>query len=515
MKYANPVIPGFHPDPSICRVGEDYYLVTSTFEYFPGVPVFHSRDLVHWRRIGHCLTNEVQLPLGEAGSSGGIFAPTLRHHDGWFYMTTTNVSGIGNFYVRARNPAGPWSDPIPVAQGGIDPSLLFDEDGKVYFQSACDGGEGNGIYQCEMEIETGVLLTPSRLIWQGTGGACPEGPHLYKVGALYYLMIAEGGTEYGHMETIARSAQPYGPYEACPHNPILSHRSMDSGIQATGHADLVQAQDGSWWAVLLGIRPAAYPKRHHLGRETFLAPVTWTEDGWPIFGRGGVIDGEMQAPQLPARVWPQPPVRDHFESEELGLEWIFLRNPRPGSRSLRERRGYLALRGDKTTLDDGKAPVFVGRRLSHFRCRTAASLTFEPRADGQEAGLTLFMNEKYHYDLFIARREGRKAVVLRKRVGSMITEQVYDCPAGPVVLEADARPDLFFFRFGPEEGSGQRVDAGSGETHFLSTEMAGGFTGVIIAMYAVGGPCPGESEPALFDWFDYEPLETDARQAAD
>ncbi|MNN62035.1 Beta-xylosidase [compost metagenome] len=174
-------------------------------------------------------------------------------------MVTTNVSGSGNFYVKTTRPEGPWSPPIRVAQDGIDPSLLFDDDGRVYFQSSRTGEQGAGIYQCEIDIETGRMLTESRLIWKGTGGAHPEAPHLYKIRGLYYLMIAEGGTEYGHMETIARSVDPYGPYEPCPNNPILSNRSLESRIQATGHADLVQAQDGSWWAACLGIRPVSYP----------------------------------------------------------------------------------------------------------------------------------------------------------------------------------------------------------------------------------------------------------------
>lgn len=169
MKFNNPIIPGFYPDPSICRVGEDYYLVTSTFGYFPGVPVFHSRDLVNWHQIGHCLTSAEQLPLANASTSGGIYAPTLRYHEGWFYMTTTNVNGVGNFIVTSKDPAGPWSDPVPVAQQGIDPSLLFDDDGRVYFQTACLGDEGEGIYQCEIDISSGRKLTETRLIWRGTG----------------------------------------------------------------------------------------------------------------------------------------------------------------------------------------------------------------------------------------------------------------------------------------------------------------------------------------------------------
>ncbi|QYR23089.1 glycoside hydrolase family 43 protein [Paenibacillus sp. sptzw28] len=498
MQYSNPVIPGFYPDPSICRVGDDYYLVTSSFEYFPGVPLFHSKDLVNWRQIGHCLMTERQLPLANAGSSGGIYAPTIRHHDGWFYVVTTNVSGIGNFYVRSEQPEGPWSDPVPVMQEGIDPSLFFDEDGRVYFQYACYGS----IYQCEIDISTGSMLTESTLIWEGTGGAYPEAPHLYKVNGLYYLMISEGGTEYGHMATIARSDSPYGPYSPCPHNPILSHRSLNSSIHATGHADLVQAHDGSWWAVFLGIRPVSYPFRHHLGRETFLAPVSWTADGWPIIGEGGRIEPLMEAPKLPEVRWPLKATRDDFDEPTMGFDWIFMRNPAPESWSLHESPGNLVLRGNKTSLDDAGAPAFVGRRLCHLSCSIAALLNYEPERDGEEAGLTVYMNARYHYDLAVKLKEGRKVIVFRRTVGSLRTESVLDCPAGSVILKLEARPEWFAFSVQPDQSD--ELELGSGESHLLSTEVAGGFTGVIVAMYAL---CEtGHGSPARFDWFDYNPV---------
>ncbi|MFC5471205.1 glycoside hydrolase family 43 protein [Cohnella suwonensis] len=503
MQYNNPVIPGFHPDPSICRVEEDYYLVTSTFEYFPGVPVFHSKDLVNWHQIGHCLTTEQQLPLAGAGSSGGIYAPTIRHHDGWYYMTTTNVSGIGNFYVRSQHPAGPWSESIPVSQSGIDPSLLFDDDGRVYFQTASSGDQGDGVYQCEIDIATGAKLTESRLIWKGTGGAHPEAPHLYKINGLYYLIIAEGGTEYGHMVSAARSADPYGPFESCPNNPVLSNRSMKSSIHATGHADLVQAQDGSWWAVCLGIRPVSYPMRHHLGREVFLAPVTWTDDGWPILGNGARVAPVMDAPKLAEVRWPTKPIRDDFDDSRLGLDWIFLRNPTQDSWSLQERPGNLVLRGNGSSLDEVGAPAFVGRRLCHFTCDITACMEFEPTVEGEEAGLTVRMNERYHYDLAVKLINGRRAVVFRRTVGSMRTEQRFDCGEGPYVLKVEARPETFTFFV--QQGQSDAMEAGSGETHLLSTEVAGGFTGVIVAMYA-SSPT-GTGTQARFDWFDYQPLD--------
>lgn len=500
--YSNPVIPGFYPDPSICRVEDDYYLVTSSFGYFPGVPIFHSKDLVNWRQIGHCLTTVQQLPLGNTWLSGGIYAPTIRYHDGWFYMVTTNVSGVGNFYVRSQQPEGPWSEMITVVQGGIDPSLLFDEDGSVYFQSTCSGNEGYGIYQCEIDISTGKMLTESRLIWRGTGGAHAEAPHLYKINGLYYLLIAEGGTEYGHMVTIARSDAPYGPYEPCPHNPILSHRSRKSSIQSTGHADLVQAHDGSWWAVFLGVRPVSYPFRHHLGRETFLAPVSWTADGWPIIGNGGSVESVMDAPQLTEVRWQTNSTRDDFDDSTLGFDWVFLRNPNPLCWSLSESPGNLVLRGNEVSLDDSGAPAFVGRRLRHWSSNISTLLNFEPQHEDEEAGLTVFMSERYHYDLAVTRKEGRKVIVFRRTVGSLRAESTLECSEGPVVLKIEALPEWFHFKI--QQNPSNVLELGSGETHLLSTEVAGGFTGVVIAMYAV---CEtGQGSPACFDWFEYEPL---------
>jgi len=218
MTYQNPVITGFHPDPSICRVGEDYYLVTSSFEYFPGVPIFHSRDLVHWRQIGHCLHRQSQLDLQGTKPSHGIWAPTIRHHNGTFYMVTTLVPKWKNFYVTAKDPAGPWSEPVWLEQGGIDPDLFFDDDGEVYLTTS-------GNQMCRIDIETGKQTDATQVPWPGSGGSCLEAPHLYKVNGKYYLMAAEGGTHMGHMETIARAETPYGPYETCPNNPILSNRN--------------------------------------------------------------------------------------------------------------------------------------------------------------------------------------------------------------------------------------------------------------------------------------------------
>jgi xylan 1,4-beta-xylosidase len=501
-QYRNPVVPGFHPDPSVCRVGRDFYLVTSSFEYFPGVPIFHSRDLVHWKQIGHCLSRPSQLPLDGASASGGIWAPTLRHHDGVFYMTTTNMTKGGNFIVTATSPEGPWSDPILVAQQGIDPSLFFDADGSVFYSTSHDGAS-----QSHIDVKTGKLLSEQKLVWPGTGGAYPEGPHLYFRNGYYYLLISEGGTEYGHMVTMARSKSPWGPFEPSARNPLLTHRSFRSPIQAVGHADLVDSEGGDWFTVFLGIRPNGYPPCYHLGRETFLSPVKWADDGFPVIGDHGHVSLEM-ATTLTLDAAPDAVVRDDFSASELALDWNYLRTPNPALYSLEERPSHLRLRGSEHGLDDVASPAWLGRRQRQFAVHAATELEFTPETEREEAGLVVRMNERHHYEIFVTRRAGRRSVVLRRRIGSLRAEvatQELPNDASRIVLAVDAERDKYVFSYGPSERDLKPL--GEGETRYLSTEVASGFTGVYFAMYASGNGAPCQS-PADFDWFDYRDLET-------
>jgi xylan 1,4-beta-xylosidase len=501
MEYNNPIIPGFHPDPSICRVGSDYYLVASTFGYFPGVPVFHSCDLIHWHQIGHCLTRLSQLSLDSDSNSKGIFAPTIRYHAGVFYMVTTNVSVGKHFYVFSENPASDWSDPIWIEAEGIDPSLLFDDDGRVFFTWTNLGD----IVQCEIDIQTGQCLTPPRRIWSGTGGRYPEGPHLYKVNDRYYLMIAEGGTEYGHMVTIARSQSPWGPFESCPRNPILTHRHRGSHpIQGVGHADMVQAHDGSWWTVFLGFRRLEeFSNYHHLGRETFLAPLIWDEQGWPVINRDGTVELKMQAPTLPTQPWPPEPIRDHFHGASLNLCWNFLGNLPPETWSLLERPDWLRLKGSPLTLDNPGSPVFVGRRQQHFSCKAATLLDFAPTQDGQEAGLTVFMNREHHYEIAVLYEDDTCQVILRRRIGDLSAVVMRrNFSGGRICLQIQADPTQYSFSY-IQDGH-MPVVLGTGATRYLSSEVAGGFTGVYLGMYATSNGKPVEVV-ADFDWFDYQP----------
>ncbi|RCW74764.1 alpha-N-arabinofuranosidase [Saliterribacillus persicus] len=506
MKYNNPILSGFYPDPSICKVEDTYYLVTSSFEYFPGVPIFKSKDLVNWMQIGHCLTRKSQINLEKAGSSLGIFAPTLRYHDGKFYLITTNVSGGGNFIVWTEEPEGDWSDPIWLKEWpGIDPSLFFDDNGDVYItgNSDAEGGEEPGIYQAKLNLETGNIIEERKFIWSGTGGAHPEGPHLYKINNWYYLMISEGGTEYGHMVTIARSKNPFGPFESAPYNPILTHRSLDHPIQATGHADLIQYGDGTWWAVFLGIRPIGYPQKHHLGRETFLAPVKWDTEGWPIIGDNGVISTKMNAPSNAETLVSPVLFYDDFSETTLNNKWNFLRNPHQKDISLNEKKGYLVLKGSDITLNETDSPSFIGMRQQHFECAVTTELNFRPENDLEEAGMTVIMNESFHYEIAMVQINKNLKLILRKSLSDVsVIEKEIECSGQCMQLRISANENNYSFYYRESDNLDFRL-LGTGDCGMLSKEVAGGFTGVYFGLYATGNGKKSTSK-AYYNWFRYE-----------
>ncbi|MBY0238954.1 MAG: glycoside hydrolase family 43 protein [Burkholderiaceae bacterium] len=513
--YTNPVISGFSSDPSICRMGGDYYLAASTFAYFPGVPIFHSKDLVHWRQVGNALTRPSQLPLQHQGNSRGIYAPTLRCQDGKFYLVTTNISNGGNFIATATNPAGPWSEVTWLRDGGgMDPSLLFDDDGKIYY-TRHGGGEHGGAYQAELDPATLLPKEAPRLIWPGTGGVWPEGPHLYRRQGWYYLMMSEGGTSYQHSITVARSRSPWGPFEANPNNPIITHRNHPHlPLQAVGHGDLVQTPEGNWWIVMLAIRPSgpdgtngangaksAIARTHHIGRETVLAPVTWSDDGWPVINGGKPIDLQMAATGLPApQPWPATPDTWHFDDGQLGPEWYSLRAPASALYSLTERPGHLRLKGSADTLATISTPAFVGIRQRDLSMQAAAALEFTPRADGQLAGLVVRQDEANHYQLVVLRERGERQVRLLSVLKGHVTQvQSHPLPDGEVTLAIDGTPGAYTFHY---TINGKRQQLGSLPTAPLSSEIAGGFTGVFIGLYA-SNPASGAMPPADFAWFTY------------
>ena len=497
MRFENPVRPGLDPDPSVCRVGEEYYLVTSSFEYVPGLPLYRSENLVDWEHVGHALTRPEQLPLENAESSKGIFAPTIRHHDGRFHIVTTNVSDGGHFHVWADEATGEWSDPTWIDAPGIDPDLFWD-DGQAFFTYRA--GE-EGIVQAPIDLDTGELGERRELV-NRLAGPFTEAPHLYEVDGLYYLVVAEGGTHKRHMVSVARSESPTGPFEPCPSNPVLTHRTesgMYHPIQAAGHGDLVQAHDDSWWMMFLGIRQhGGHPGWHHLGRETYLAPVTW-EDGWPVVNGGEPVDTEMSVPDTDLERVDDPPTRegDLLDAEALPPAW----NHRfqPESERYTFDAGTLSLTGSPRTLDD-RRPTFLGVRQRAFDCRVDAQVQFDP-SDGSdaEAGITALYDEEHHFDLGVRESDGDRRVQLRLRIGDaseIVTSQPIE--DGPVTLWIDASTERYQFGV----GSSDSEPLGTARTKYLATEVAGGFTGTYLGVYATGHGEECENE-ASFERFEY------------
>lgn len=468
-QLVNPIIPGFHPDPSICRVDSDYYLVNSSFQYFPGVPVFHSRDLQTWEQVGNVLTRQSQLPLEGATSWQGIYAPTLRYNNGTYYLITTNVGKDGNFMVTATDPAGPWSEPIALQQQGIDPSLLF-EDGKCYMVSNPD----NTITLCQIDPKTGRQLTPSRAVWRGTGGRWPEGPHIYKKEGYYYLLISEGGTELAHSITIARSRNIYGPYEANPANPILTHCSLkgqDSPVQGTGHGDLVQDLQGRWWLVFLAYRQynGSY---HQLGRETFIAPVEWPRNGWPVVNGGKPIEALQR-----------PPVTRHYDfNQPLGPEWVYIQNP--DSSCYRLHDGMLRLYGSKSLLFDNHQPTFVGIRQESVAFTFDTKIVNHDLMEGDEAGLCVYQMHDGNVQYGLNNLRGDYHLKLRlnlKNVHTLLFDRFVSSSDDLWLrVQSDGKTYQFYYSTdGVSYTKAEEVDC-----TLLSTETVGGFTGVILGLYS-------------------------------
>ncbi len=481
MKYKNPVLSGFYPDPSVCCHEGRYYLVCSSFQYFPGVPLFESEDLVNWTQIGNVLTRPNQVQLEKTPSSGGVFAPTIRCLNGRFYMVTTNDTTHTHFYVYTDDIYGEWSDPITVDQNGIDPSLFF-EDGHAYFMSNGSDDEGvPGVVQCEIDIETGQKLTPSRTVWQGTGGRYLESPHLYKINGSYYLMAAEGGTEYGHMITYARSSSPWGPFEAYRGNPVLTNRNKAPYIiQGIGHGDLVRDRHGDWHILCLGFRQIhMWQTYHHLGREVFLIPVSFGEDGWFSAGTDGTADetyeikGDFTQKSLPEFT---------FENTDFGTEWCYIRHPHKENYEFYSGAAKKAiLHGTEVTLDDAGSPTFIGLRQRAFDMLLSCDVSI----DGGEAGITVYMCESEHYDIAVRKRDGGWEAVLKLNIGDIKHEQAV-CPLESGGIRLSVESDSIYYRFAVTHGNTVRT-LGEARSKYLSTEVAGGFTGVLTGLYAVGG----------------------------
>ncbi|MFD1430864.1 glycoside hydrolase family 43 protein [Lacticaseibacillus mingshuiensis] len=493
--YKNPVIPGFHPDPSVVRVGDHYYLVTSSFNFFPGVPLFESTDLVNWTQIGHVLTRPSQLQLDGANTHGGIYAPTLRYNNGRFYMVTTNVNHGGNFYVWTDDIHGEWSDPIFVEQGGIDPSLYF-ENGTAYFMSNGDDDAGrHGITQCEIDIATGKKLTPATVIWTGAGGRYLEGPHLYKKENWYYLIASEGGTEYGHMLVYARGKTPNGPFENFSGNPVLTNRDLGGyQIQGCGHADLVDDGHGNWYLVHLAFRMLDQWIQHHtLGREVYLVPVAFDDDGWFTAGDHGTTRLEMTAPGL--NEVAQTPAQDlSFANTALGQQWVTLREPEPANYAFGENR--VALRPNGLTLEETSgSPTALMLRQDQFNLDVHVTIA-KPH---NLVGLAAYMENDQHYDVVVWPENRQAHAARRLRIGPAVTlDHQLTLPAGPVTL--GVRTTNYQYAFYVSAG-GQQFDLGEAAAQFLSSEVAVNFTGVMLALFTEShGEAPAWNELSDFSY---------------
>ncbi len=527
-EYLNPILAGFYPDPSVCRKGDTYYLVNSSFSFFPGVPIFKSRDMVNWEQIGHVLDRPSQLPLAGQGVSGGIFAPAISYNEKnkTFYMITTNV-GRGNFFVKTKDPENGWSEPIYLPQvDGIDPSFFFDRDGRGYIvhNAPVDGGadyegqrairllefdvKGDSVKGDYRQIVRGGTHVSERPIWI-------EGPHLLRVGKFYYLICAEGGTGEAHSEVVFRAKSPFGPYEECPDNPILTQREgldelRQDYVSSAGHADFVQTPGGDWWAVFLGCRPydlplnaqeAAGPSHrpvlYNTGRDTYLLPVTW-KDGWPSILKAGkavpTVGKYDAAPQQTASLLTGNfAYTDRFDGDRLHYRWLQLRDPQPSAYTL-DGNG-LTIHPAPTNIYERKNLTALFTRQQH-ECFTAeTSVSFTPASENQLAGLALLQNEDHNFTFGKTMQNGHEAVVLTRAGGKVvrpdgnIVTAVTVIASAPVAstslrLKVEGRGRYYDFLYADGTAGQWKVLARGVDAANLSTNRSGGFIGACIGLYA-------------------------------
>ncbi|MCC6398657.1 MAG: glycoside hydrolase family 43 protein, partial [Bacteroidetes bacterium] len=526
---------GFYPDPSVCRVGEDYYLVTSTFAYFPGIPVFHSKDLVNWRVIGHVMDRPEQLNLDGQSVSRGLFAPSIRYHDGKFYVTCTLVDIGGNFVATATSPDGPWSNPVWIPEiNGIDPSMFFDDDGKAFVlynsippgdTPLYDGHRTIRMYEFDMQkmkvkgeefllVNGGTDIT-KKPVWI-------EAPHIFRHNGYYYLIAAEGGTGDNHSEVVFRSSAVGGPYIPYEQNPILTQRHLDAGrpspITTTGHADFVQTPTGDWWAVFLGCRPYPPTERgyYNTGRETFLAPVRW-EGGWPIITAGGeLVQYSYPFPLPPSSPAPTPyggnfKVTYSFDEGRLHPNLVFLRTPHEQWYDLTSHTGSLTMKLRPETCSGSRNPSFLGHRQQHLNGSAATLMEFFPQASNEKAGMLIFQSEAHYYFICKSMEKGVPVVQLFRSVAGDTSGLKMELMASQHLspnqgarqlrLMIEAREGTYAFLYAPD-GEEWVVLKQDVDASFLSTRVAGGFVGCMYALYATSMGAP-TSRSASFDWFEY------------
>ena len=516
----NPILPGFNPDPAICRAGDDYYIAASTFEWFPGVQIHHSRDLVHWRLLTRPLTRASQLDMIGNPDSCGVWAPCLTYSDGLFWLVYTDVKtrsarfmSLHNCLVTAPDIEGPWSEPIHLNASGFDPSLFHDDDGRKWVVNMLNdfrAGKNRfaGILLQEYSHEERRLIGPIANIFPGTSLGSTEAPHLYKRDGWYYLMTAEGGTGYDHAVTMARSKDIAGPYEVDPANPILTSRGTDARLQKAGHASLVEAPDGGCYIAHLCSRPVwvCDRRRSILGRETALQECRWTDDGWLRLESGGTTpQDEVAAPDLPPCPFDAPPEREDFGSTDLPMAFQSLRAPVDETwASLTERPGRLRLYGREGTTSRHRQSL-LARRIESLDCEASTCVSFRPESFQQMAGLTAFYNVLTHYYLFVTHDEaaGRCVKLVAMDQGAYSEPAGAGVPLGnadPVLLKLSLRERVLQFAWSLDGSAWQTIGPKLDAT-ILSDEYCSGFTGAMVGVACQD--LTGRRLHADCDWFDY------------
>lgn len=528
----NPVLPGFYPDPSICRAGDDYYIVNSSFGFFPGIPIFHSKDLSNWKQIGHVLDRPSQLDLTDEWLSAGLYAPSIRYNKGTFYLINTFMGAKegkqgGNFYVTAQNPAGPWSDPVWLNDiEGIDPSFFFDKDGKAYVINNGPVADGKprysghrSVWLQEFDLKTKKAIGKRvELLNAGidpsTNPIWIEGPHLFKKDGYYYLLCAEGGTGVEHREVILRSKSIWGPYEVGENNPILTQMGLPDDrldpITCTGHADFVETPEGDWVAIFLACQP--YEDGHfNTGRQTFILPVEWKKGKWPmILKRGKTVPVEVSLPLNPDKNlvsfsdysvnW-----KDSFDNPILNFEWNFIRTPKDKWHNIKN--GKLIINTRSISIDEVGNPSFIGRRLQHFKAEFSTSVSLSEgkgRYKGRtmEAGVVAFQNEEFFYKMVLERDAGNYFLKLSSATEEFENIQLNGFKSSQSVFLKMRTIENELYALYSLDGKNWKPLGDELDAKHLSTKTAGGYIGAYFGLYAYSK----SPQKAMFEWATYKEI---------
>jgi len=540
-KIKNPIIPGYYPDPSICRVGDDYYLICSSFELSPGIPIFHSKDLANWEKIGNVMSKENGFEMSADFFAGGVMAPTIRYHDGVFYIINANFSHRGNYIVTATDPAGPWSEPRFLDEDvpGLDASIFFDDDGKCYVMGTgkveAPYGPTRGIWVQEFDVKTMHTVGEPHGIWDCAlkRASSPEAPHLYRRGDWYYLIIAEGGTEHYHCVSVARSKNLFEWFEANPANPIMTHRQLGYTYPWAnmGHTDIVELPDGSWYAVMLGSRNIEGPYKN-MGRETFACPVTWELD-WPVFSVGtGKIEESYPMPEcLTWTPFEKQPAKDDFEGDKLGYDWVFWGTPYQDFWRVEDSKlklHCLPREMDRQMHAIGKMPTepkqpprddcisVVLRRQTDIDFDATMKMSFVPE-NAETAGFVIMQASNNHFRVELKQEDGKQYLLCQQVVTTKwmhVIYREYDADTTrtelarvpfegkDVVVYLKARGQTYDFYYGTDENDLQPLYLGV-DAKLLNQPVTGNMVGTCMGMFASANGAKSDNW-AEFDYFTYE-----------